>query len=89
MGRAIRRLEKRLDYSEYGGAPLLGINGNCVICHGVSNAKAIMNAILLASNLAQNRLNEHVIEELKEKQDLFRMGQKRQEKMNGSVKSIR
>jgi glycerol-3-phosphate acyltransferase PlsX len=88
MGRAIRRLEKRLDYSEYGGAPLLGINGNFVICHGSSNAKAIMNAILLASDLAKNRLNEHVIEELKEKQDMFRLGQKRPEKVNESVKSI-
>jgi fatty acid/phospholipid biosynthesis enzyme len=45
MRRAMRRLEKRMDYSEYGGAPLLGINGNCVICHGASNGKAIMNAI--------------------------------------------
>jgi glycerol-3-phosphate acyltransferase PlsX len=59
-----------------------------VICHGSSNAKAIMNAILLASDLAQNRLNEHLIEELKEKEDLFRLGQRRQEKMNGSLKSI-
>jgi glycerol-3-phosphate acyltransferase PlsX len=89
MGRAIRRLEKRMDYSEYGGAPLLGVNGNCVICHGASDAKAIMNAILLASNMAQNRLNEHVIEELKEKEDLLLLGQKSQEKMNESVKSIR
>ena len=89
MGRAIRRLEKRMDYSEYGGAPLLGVNGNCVICHGASDAKAIMNAILLASNMAQNRLNEHLIEELKEKEDLLRLGQRRQEKMNESVKSIR
>ncbi len=89
MKRAIRRLEKRLDYSEYGGAPLLGVNGNCVICHGSSNAKAIMNAVQLASNLAQNRLNEHVIEMLQDKQDLLRMGQRRQEKTNGSVKSIR
>jgi glycerol-3-phosphate acyltransferase PlsX len=88
MGRAIRRLEKRLDYSEYGGAPLLGINGNCVICHGSSNAKAIMNAILLASELAKNRLNEHVIEELKEKQHMLRLGQKRSEKVSESVKSI-
>src|SRR4030066_1322570 len=88
MGRAIRRLEKRLDYSEYGGAPLLGINGNCVISHGASSAKAIMNAILLASNLAKNRLNEHLIEELKEKQDMLRLGQKRPEKMNESVKLI-
>jgi glycerol-3-phosphate acyltransferase PlsX len=88
MRRAIRRLEKRLDYDEYGGAPLIGINGNCVICHGSSNAKAIMNAILLALNLAKNKLNEHVIEELKEKEDLFRLGQKRPEKMNEVVKSI-
>ncbi len=89
MGRAIRRLERRMDYSEYGGAPLLGVNGNCVICHGASNAKAIMNAILLASNMSQNRLNEHLIEELKEKEDLLRLGQRRQEKVNESVKSIR
>jgi glycerol-3-phosphate acyltransferase PlsX len=88
MGRAIKRLGKRLDYSEYGGAPLLGVNGNCVICHGSSNAKAMMNAILLASNLAKNKLNEHVIEEVKEKLNLFRLGQRRQEKMNGSVKAI-
>ena len=88
MGRAIRRLEKRLDYSETGGAPLLGVNGNCVICHGSSNAKAIMNAILLALNLAKNKLNEHVIDELKEKQDMLRLGQKRPEKVSEPVKSI-
>jgi glycerol-3-phosphate acyltransferase PlsX len=88
MGRAIRRLEKRIDYSEVGGAPLLGINGNCVICHGSSNGKAIMNAILLASNLAKNRLNDHLIEELKEKQGMLRLGQKRSEKMNGAAGSI-
>src|SRR4030043_1806700 len=88
MKRAIRRLEKRLDYAEYGGAPLLGINGNCVISHGASNARAIMNAILLASNLAKNRINEHLIEELKENQDMLRLGQKRCDKMNGSVKAI-
>jgi glycerol-3-phosphate acyltransferase PlsX len=88
MGRAIRRLEKRLDYEEVGGAPLLGINGNCVICHGSSNAKAIMNAILLASNLAKNRLNEHLIQELKEKQDILRLGQKPPDNVSESVKSI-
>jgi glycerol-3-phosphate acyltransferase PlsX len=88
MGRAIHRLEKKLDYAEHGGAPLIGINGNCVICHGLSNAKAIMNAILLALNVAKNRLNEHIIEELKEKEDLFRLGQKRPEKLNEAVKSV-
>jgi glycerol-3-phosphate acyltransferase PlsX len=89
MKRAMRRLEKRLDYSEYGGAPLLGVNGNLVISHGASNAKAIMNAILLASDLAKNRLNEHLIEELKEKQDLLRLGQRRFEKNAEPVKTVR
>jgi len=88
MGRAIRRLEKKLDYTETGGAPLLGVNGNCVICHGSSNAKAIMNAILLALNLAKNKLNEHVIDELKEKQDMLRLGQRRPDKVSEPVKSI-
>jgi glycerol-3-phosphate acyltransferase PlsX len=88
MKRAIRRLEKRLDYSEHGGAPLLGINGNCVICHGASNGKAIMNAILLASNLAKNKLNEHLIQELEDKKDRLRLGQKRQEKGNGLIKAV-
>jgi len=88
MRRAIRRLEKRFDYSEYGGAPLLGINGNCVISHGVSNPKAIMNAILLASSLAKNRLNDHLIGEMKEKQDLLRLGQRRPERVIERVEKI-
>ena len=88
MGRAMRRLEKRMDYSEYGGAPLLGINGNCVICHGSSNGKAIMNAIRLASNLAKNKLNEHLTQELHEKQELLRLGQKRPEKNKEAAGTI-
>ncbi len=88
MRRAMRRLEKRMDYSEYGGAPLLGIDGNCVISHGHSNAKAIMNAILLASSLAKNRLNEHLTQEIKERQDVLLMGQTRPEKMRETIKKI-
>jgi glycerol-3-phosphate acyltransferase PlsX len=88
MRRAIRRLEKRFDYSEHGGAPLLGVNGNCVICHGASNAKAIMNAIVLAAGLAKNKLNEHLIQELKEKQDLLRLGQRRPERVKERVEKI-
>jgi glycerol-3-phosphate acyltransferase PlsX len=88
MKRAMRRLEKKMDYSEHGGAPLLGINGNCVISHGHSNAKAIMNAILLASSLAKNKLNEHLAQEIKEKQELLRLGQKRPEKIIETIKTI-
>jgi glycerol-3-phosphate acyltransferase PlsX len=88
MRRAIRRLEKKLDYAEYGGAPLLGVNGNCIICHGASSGKAIMNAILLASNLAKNKLNEHLTRELNEKLDMLRVRQNRPEKADESVKTI-
>ena len=48
-------LKKRMDYSEYGGAPLLGVKGGCIVCHGRSNAKAIKNAIRVARNFAINR----------------------------------
>jgi glycerol-3-phosphate acyltransferase PlsX len=88
MKRAMRRLEKKVDYSEFGGAPLIGINGNCVISHGHSNGKAIMNAILLAASLAKNKLNEHVTQELKEKQDMLRLGQKRNGSTRNSIKTI-
>jgi phosphate acyltransferase len=81
MGRAMRRLEKKMDYSEAGGAPLLGVNGNCVICHGSSNGKAIMNAIRLAAELAKNKLNEHLTQALRDKQELLRLGQRRQERL--------
>lgn len=44
----LRELRKEVDYAEYGGSPLLGLNGLCIICHGRSNARAIENAILVA-----------------------------------------
>jgi len=54
--RAFRRFRKRLDYSEYGGAPLLGVGGVVIVAHGRSSAKAVRNAILLASRFARERL---------------------------------
>lgn len=50
--RAFRRFRKRLDYSEYGGAPLLGVSGLAFVCHGRSSAKAIRNAVVAASRFA-------------------------------------
>lgn len=52
MKPAFVRLKKRGDYSESGGAPLLGINGVCIICHGSSSPKAISNALFLAARSA-------------------------------------
>ncbi len=62
--RAFNRLKKRLDYSEYGGAPLLGVKGVCIICHGGSNANAIKNAIRVAAEFSEGRVNEKIEREL-------------------------
>ena len=61
---ALKGLRKHIDYSEYGGAPLLGVRGICVIGHGRSNANAIKNAIRIAAALARARLNDKIEEEL-------------------------
>lgn len=56
----LRQLGKRLDASEYGGAPLLGVNGCCVISHGSSNAKAICSAIGAASDYVESNVLGHI-----------------------------
>jgi glycerol-3-phosphate acyltransferase PlsX len=58
--RAFRRFRKRVDYSEYGGAPLLGVGGGVVVGHGRSSAKAVRNAILLAARFSRERLIERI-----------------------------
>jgi phosphate acyltransferase len=57
---AFRNFKKRVDYAEYGGAPLLGFNGVGVICHGRSSRVAIKNAIRVADELARNKVNDHI-----------------------------
>jgi glycerol-3-phosphate acyltransferase PlsX len=61
---AYKGLKKTIDYTEYGGAPLLGLRGVSVIAHGRSNASAIKNAIRVAAGLARARMNEKIEEEL-------------------------
>jgi len=68
---AFGRFKKIVDYAEYGGAPLLGINGVGMICHGGSNIKAIKNAIRFAHEYAQSGVTEHVTEKLTENHDVF------------------
>ena len=62
---AFATFKKRLDYSEYGGAPLLGVRGVCIICHGRSNANAIKNAIRIAAEFSGGKINERIEEELR------------------------
>ena len=63
---AIRNFRKRTDYSEYGGAPLLGINGTCIISHGRSSSKAIKNAIRVSAEMAKKKVHEDITHTLGE-----------------------
>ncbi len=62
--KVLQALVDRYDYSESGGAPLLGIDGICIICHGSSGERAIKNALAVAARYAEAKLNERIVEEL-------------------------
>src|SRR5215208_765880 len=61
---AYRRFRKRLDYSEYGGAPLVGLNGLCIVGHGRSSPKAVRNAVAMAARGVGERLVENLAREV-------------------------
>lgn len=63
---ALKKLKKRVDYTEYGGAPLLGVNGSFLICHGSSKAKTIKNAVRVASELAEQDVVGHIRSSIEE-----------------------
>ena len=67
-----KSLKKKADYAETGGAPLLGVDGVCIICHGKSNGKAIRNAILLAKKFVEKNLNESIQEAMQVCQSLHK-----------------
>lgn len=58
------KFRKSVDYSETGGAPLLGVNGVCIIAHGSSSAKAVKNAVKRATELLEKKVNEHIQEDI-------------------------
>jgi glycerol-3-phosphate acyltransferase PlsX len=62
--RALRRFRRRVDYSEYGGAPLLGVAGVTIVGHGRSSAKAVRNAVAMAYRFAANRFIERVEQDI-------------------------
>ncbi len=61
---ALRNLGKKFEYHEAGGAPLIGVDGIAIICHGSSNSRSIYNALRVATTLKNRRINEQIIEEL-------------------------
>jgi phosphate acyltransferase len=62
--RAMRHFQRRIDYSEYGGAPLLGVAGIAIVGHGRSSAKAVRNAVAMAYRFAADRFPERIEREL-------------------------
>ena len=61
---SLKGLKSRFEYEEFGGAPLLGIRGACIICHGTSGNRAIRNALRVAYAMADDRINSQIIEQL-------------------------
>lgn len=70
MRPALNDIRSRVDASEYGGAPLLGINGTCIIGHGSSTPKAIKNAIHMASRFVEERVTERIQEDIERNSDI-------------------
>ncbi len=56
VGGRLKALKARFEYEEFGGAPLLGMKGACIICHGSSGARAIKNALRVASIMAEEQI---------------------------------
>ncbi|CAN5601057.1 phosphate acyltransferase PlsX [soil metagenome] len=61
---AFKAIKKRVNYEEYGGSPLLGVNGICIIAHGSSTPLAIKNALRVAAESIEQQVNPHIIEEV-------------------------
>jgi glycerol-3-phosphate acyltransferase PlsX len=72
MRPAFRSLKSRVDYAEYGGAPLVGINGISIISHGRSSEHAVKNAIRVAAELAKSEVNKHLREDIEKNMELIR-----------------
>ena len=62
----VKTIWARHDYSEYGGAPLLGVDGVCIICHGSSDRRAIKNAVRVAAQFVQTDLNNVILSRVAE-----------------------
>jgi glycerol-3-phosphate acyltransferase PlsX len=64
IGGSLKELKTRFEYQEFGGGPLLGIKGACIICHGSSRERAIKNAIRVAATMAEERVNAEFVAQL-------------------------
>jgi glycerol-3-phosphate acyltransferase PlsX len=72
MRPAFRALKRRIDYAEYGGMPLIGINGISIISHGRSSDRAIKNAVRVAYELAKSEASKHIHEDIEKNMELVK-----------------
>jgi phosphate acyltransferase len=72
MRPAFQSLKRRVDYAEYGGAPLVGINGISIISHGRSSDRAVKNALRVAAELARSEVTRHIREDIETNMELSR-----------------
>lgn len=63
---AYRSFKRKVDHEEYGGLPLLGLQGTCIICHGSARAKSVKNALRVAANMVHARVNHHIVKAMQE-----------------------
>jgi glycerol-3-phosphate acyltransferase PlsX len=64
VGGRLKELKTRFEYHEFGGGPLLGIRGACIVCHGSSDARAIRNAVRVAAIMAEDKVNQEITSQL-------------------------
>jgi len=74
--KSFSNFKKKFDYSEHGGAPLLGVDGTVIIGHGRSSSHAVKNAVRIASELVERDVTRHFLEHMEKNEDLFRVGKK-------------
>ena len=87
MRPALNEIRKRVDASEYGGAPLLGINGTCIIGHGSSTPKAVKNAIHLAKRFLDEQIVERIQEDIERNSDIQQTGATRSRRLWRHIRS--
>jgi len=61
---ALRQFRRKVDHAEYGGVPLLGVRGTAIVCHGGSSARAIRNAVRVAVEFNQHRVNDRIRDDI-------------------------
>ena len=80
----LSRLRKTFDYTESGGAPLLGVDGICMICHGTSSPKAIKNGVFVASQMHRHNISENIRKEMATNGNGIKNGQENKSENNRS-----